>query len=474
MLSFNLIVKNEEHCLEECLQSIKPIADEIIIVDTGSTDATVEISKKFTDKIFEFVWINDFSAARNLAKSKTSGDWIFLIDADEVLNFEEYPLILNALKNSNVEAYICITKNFDFNVNAVNWHKNKTAADFRLCKSAGGWFPSEKIRLFRNRTDYRFYGRIHEMLDEKLLSNKIADADFFIYHYGYLYSKLDNKKYSKKLEHYEKLNELKYLEQRDIKSCYELAKQKRVMNKFAESEKLYLECIKKKYRIADCYNDLSALHLAQNNFEQAEWALKKILEIDPENISALNNYASLLYKKKEYDLAIEKLRKIINKKQDHINAYYNLAVIYQELRDYINAEQCYLRILKENEFDANALNNIIILYFDKKEYGKALDYLNKLEKINPSHTTVLKYKDVLLKKTQKIENSEDEKLYNEALTQFHNKNYKGALLNFRKSLNLNNALIETHKYIAKCYKELGDLKKYELEIMRYKQMLARQ
>jgi len=80
-VSIALIVKNEESCLEKCLESVKD-ADEIVVVDTGSTDKTVEIAKKYTDKIFHFKWVDDFSKARNFAKSKCLGDWILSVDAD--------------------------------------------------------------------------------------------------------------------------------------------------------------------------------------------------------------------------------------------------------------------------------------------------------------------------------------------------------------------------------------------------------
>lgn len=79
-----MIVKNEESCLDKCLQSVKDF-DEIVIVDTGSVDKTIEIAKKYTDKIYHFEWIDDFSKARNYSLSKCTGDWIFVIDADEVL-----------------------------------------------------------------------------------------------------------------------------------------------------------------------------------------------------------------------------------------------------------------------------------------------------------------------------------------------------------------------------------------------------
>lgn len=91
-ISLCMIVKNEEAILARCLDSIADLMDEIIIVDTGSTDRTKEIAKKYTDKIFDFVWINDFSAARNFAFSKATMDYIYSADADEVLEGENREL----------------------------------------------------------------------------------------------------------------------------------------------------------------------------------------------------------------------------------------------------------------------------------------------------------------------------------------------------------------------------------------------
>ena len=87
-ISLCMIVKNEEKVLARCLNSIKDLMDEIIIVDTGSTDRTREIAAKYTDKVYDFVWVNDFSAARNFAFSKASCDYIYSADADEVVDEE--------------------------------------------------------------------------------------------------------------------------------------------------------------------------------------------------------------------------------------------------------------------------------------------------------------------------------------------------------------------------------------------------
>lgn len=87
-ISLCMIVKNEEKVLARCLDSVRDFMDEIIIVDTGSEDRTKEIAAKYTDKIYDFVWINDFSAARNFAFSKATCDYIYSADADEVIDEE--------------------------------------------------------------------------------------------------------------------------------------------------------------------------------------------------------------------------------------------------------------------------------------------------------------------------------------------------------------------------------------------------
>ena len=106
-ISVCMIVKNEEKVLAGCLDSLKGLWEELIIVDTGSTDTTKEIAKKYTDKVYDFVWTGNFSDARNFSFSKASCEYIYSADADEVLdeeNREKFFLLKNALtEESEIE-----------------------------------------------------------------------------------------------------------------------------------------------------------------------------------------------------------------------------------------------------------------------------------------------------------------------------------------------------------------------------------
>ncbi len=97
-ISLCMIVKNEEHNIGRCLSSVKDLFDEIVIVDTGSTDRTKEIVAQYTDKIYDFEWINDFAAARNFAFSKGTKDYLMWLDADDIIKDSNKEKFLNVKK----------------------------------------------------------------------------------------------------------------------------------------------------------------------------------------------------------------------------------------------------------------------------------------------------------------------------------------------------------------------------------------
>lgn len=98
-LSLCTIAKNEELTLPQCLSSVKDMVDEIIVLDTGSTDRTVEVAKQFGAKVYHFEWCHDFSVARNQALKYVTGDWILVLDADEMLTPEIVPDLKQAIKS---------------------------------------------------------------------------------------------------------------------------------------------------------------------------------------------------------------------------------------------------------------------------------------------------------------------------------------------------------------------------------------
>jgi len=142
MISVSMIVKNEEECLEGCLESVKDL-DEIVILDTGSTDKTCKIARKYTDRVYEneYKWNDDFAEARNLSKSKCTKDWILTIDADERLEIGGIEKIRKAL-NANP----------------------KNSVDFHIV-SSDGKMSHYQPRLYKNAESIYWKGAIHNYLN---------------------------------------------------------------------------------------------------------------------------------------------------------------------------------------------------------------------------------------------------------------------------------------------------------------------
>lgn len=105
-ISLCMIVRNEEEVLERCLNSVKKLCDEIIIVDTGSSDKTIEIARKFTDKIYHFEWCEDFAKARNYAFSKATSDYVMWLDADDVVPKQSLKKLIELKSNMCADVYM--------------------------------------------------------------------------------------------------------------------------------------------------------------------------------------------------------------------------------------------------------------------------------------------------------------------------------------------------------------------------------
>lgn len=144
-ISVCIIAKNEEKYLEGCLKRLKPYGFEIIVTDTGSVDSTKEIAKKYADKVLDFEWIDDFSAARNFCAKNASNNWILSIDCDEYVNsFDAAKVRILTQKFPRALGMLYIT-----NIILDNGKEK---------------YGKEKVVRFYNRKHYGFYNRIHEQL----------------------------------------------------------------------------------------------------------------------------------------------------------------------------------------------------------------------------------------------------------------------------------------------------------------------
>jgi glycosyltransferase involved in cell wall biosynthesis len=167
LLTASMIVRDEERFLAECLRSVTQVVDEIVIVDTGSTDGSKAIARSLGARLFDFAWCDDFSAARNEALKHSRGEWILYIDSDERLQPIERPYIEDILSDRSKIAF------------TVKFHPQK------------GFTPYREYRIFRNHSRIFFDGVIHETMLPSLCALaaednlEIGHSDVAIVHTGY-------------------------------------------------------------------------------------------------------------------------------------------------------------------------------------------------------------------------------------------------------------------------------------------------
>lgn len=162
-ISLCMIVKNEEAVLDRCLSSIADLMDEIIIIDTGSTDRTKEIASHYTDQIYGFPWQNDFSAARNFSFSKASMDYIYTADADEVLDYENHKRFVYLKKSLLPEIEIVQMKYI-------------TCGEYNTVMNIQNEY---RPKLYKRLRQFRWIDPIHETVQTQPL---IFDSDIEILH----------------------------------------------------------------------------------------------------------------------------------------------------------------------------------------------------------------------------------------------------------------------------------------------------
>ena len=351
-LSLCMIVKNEEYSIPQTLRSVKGFVDEIVVLDTGSTDRTVEIAKEFGAKVYHFQWCNDFSAARNESLKYVQGKWVLVLDADEVLTPSIVPEMKQAMKSDR-----------HLVINLVRQEVGASQSPYSLVS-----------RLFRNHPEVRFSRPYHAMVDDsvqKLLQREphwqvVSLSTVAILHYGYqpgAIAALD--KYARARTAMEKflashpndayvcsklgalyiqigqLNEGIELLERGLTSTgveppvlfelhYHLGNayiRKENLNSAFEHYKAAIgQRILPQLKLG-AYNNLGNLLLSVGDLTTAKTAYETTLKIDPSFSAGHNNLGMTLKALGRLEEAIASYQKAIELNPDYADAYQNLGVV---------------------------------------------------------------------------------------------------------------------------------------------------
>lgn len=388
-LSFSMIVKNEEKHIAKCLMSIKPVADEIIVVDTGSTDRTKDIALALGARLFDLEWKGDFSEARNHSLVKAEGGWIFSLDADEVISSADHQALRRIVEKGKPVAYKITTRNYSNQVGSQGFIPNK--GDYPREEIGLGWFPSTKVRLFPHDKRIHFENPVHEFVDGTIERARIPImlSEIPVHHYG----RLDEGKLREKGEAYYQLGRKKLDEKggADLKAIFELGVQAGELKKYDEAATLFERLIQIEPLYPLALFNLGFAYLELGRFAEALPHARKGYELNPEKKECALNVAHCEIVVGDNSRAVDMLEDILKKEPEYPPAMALLAAAYSIQ----GAPACYgiLETLHSRKFDCSFfLHELAEALTSEKRYKQAL---NLFELIIKSGNTREKTKELL-------------------------------------------------------------------------------
>lgn len=318
LISLCIISKDNDKTIGRCLASVAGLADEIILVDTGSKDRTKEIAKSLGAKIFEFIWDNDFSKAKNFALSEAKGSWILNLDADETISEKDVQKIRNLVtKGSNYQGYSLIQRNYGNEIGTFGWVSSKDD-EYEESKIAKGFVPRRMVRLFRNDKRIRFEGVVHDSVIpaiNRIGPGLIFESDVVIHHFGYLGR--SNERTEKYIE----------LEKQNIKNDYfqeyQIASQFHSIGKLNEALEHLAKSIQLNPNFYLSLLEIAVISIKKGKISEAKPLLLRSLQLK-EHEMAWEHLGIVETYEKNYDRAIACFNKAIGMNPKNADFYFNL------------------------------------------------------------------------------------------------------------------------------------------------------
>lgn len=389
-LSACLIVKNEEDMLRRCLESLQDGVDEVIIVDTGSTDTTKEIAKEFTDKVYDFKWIDDFAAARNFAASHATGEWILAIDADECVEEQNLQAAITELKSHE-------GKYNSYLVEIVSFLGNQ--GEFTTVNKMG--------RLYKNNGEVSFRGALHEQIVDTDEKGVMSLSSLKLYHYGYLKNVVEKK--NKKERNLKIVKESLKVKKNDGFALFNYGQELRRQDKTEEALNKFIEAYKYKKSVdagwvSTCLYFIIESLVALKRYDDALKIIQDATTVWPEAVDFMCWKGDVYFFQKRYDDAKEIYESIIRNPERYNDVIYkverksftpneNLAKIYEIEKNDEQALHHYVAALNDNGVATHIIMKIVHIlskYHTVEEVYEFIKQQNML-KTDTVRVAVIKY-----------------------------------------------------------------------------------
>ena len=467
-ISLCMMVKDEEELLPQCLDSLKEVVDEIIVVDTGSQDGTVELAKGYGAKVYHHPWQNDFSKHRNQSIQYASTDWILIMDADEEFFPEDAVNLKSTIKERDAD--FLFLKCYDL---------EKTG------KVHGAF---NQIRLFRNGLGMQYVNQVHNQLQTV---GKGAYCKLRFRHYGYDLS--PEKMHQKHLRTTSLLKqkiqenpEDPYLQQQ-LAASYSMHKE---YEKAIEKGELALKLMRQK-GITNTFFVTSYYTVAQGYFvlgdlDKAEKVCHEALDFFQLDLNSYHFLAAIYFKRRDLNRCKEmshkylEVREMFEKHPEKMQGiyfncyakrheiYYGLACVHFLEGDYEKAELYFQKAFDDEGRPLTMAKNISLFYLEQKMDKPALKWLDMAYNVGYRDPELLeKFKDYYVREGLPVVSTKMKGLLETYPSwgaiwtifgdiQIEENNVPQAVKSYERSLTLDPSQMSTYKKLSLTYEQLGD------------------
>ncbi|MBI4737984.1 glycosyltransferase [Candidatus Woesearchaeota archaeon] len=334
-ISLCMIVKDESQYLRSCLESINPFVDELIIIDTGSTDDTIAIAKEFGAKVSSFEWCDDFSAARNESLKYATKEWILVLDADEQLLLPDFAALRAILQDPSLKDSELI----GFQLDQRSYSKIATLKSMpNLVKhplvSKYPYYVSHKlVRLFKNTPKIRYRYTIHELVEPSIREHqgKILDSSIVIHHFGLL---KPASFVSKKIKTYLDLIKKQLAnDPENVRFLYLAGLASLEEKKEDEALQYFFEVAKRDPSYKLVHSEIAKVYLGRQQYNLAQQYFETCASIHPENPSPINNLSVTFMHQGKFHKAVQLLKKHVERFPQNAHLRHNLTIAQDKLKE---------------------------------------------------------------------------------------------------------------------------------------------
>ena len=387
-VSLCMIIKNEEKFLGQCLASVSDLVDEMIIVDTGSTDRSLEIAAQFRAKIYHYTWDDDFAAARNVSLSHAASDWILALDADEEIDDVNKYKIRKLLRKNSAQAFFLNLRS--------PIPENGTGKAFVNA------FP----RLFRNRPEIYYESPIHEhiMFSLERLGCQPEMTDVIVHHYGY-----GNEKEGKteKLERNLRILEKHLQKEPDSGiSLFHLGETQALLKHLDEAIAAFQQALTTKnlpdYLRAITHQNLASAYLNQGKFYEMQIECEHALRLKPELLTPRLFLGYSAYLQKNFAAAIDRFSDYLNESRRQklrSDRYFEhepnfgfvftcLGDCHRNLQNADLAENYYRKAIEKGSRYSGTFLNLARILFDTRRKLEAIKFLENFREWNQENEQI--------------------------------------------------------------------------------------